>query len=116
MQKHKKKKTTNVRRNGQDGIRASTADPLQPRVGSTGVHHAILKVPIVAGVGEVAVRVVRSHGVSAPSRDTNAEVFDVRGVSGEVDPVNVRVDGGVFSGYDANVGESSAIPFLSSLT
>ena len=77
-----------VRWNSQESIGTSTFDPSDPIISTSVIVDAILKVPIVTGVGEVSEGVVGSDSISSPSRNRYTEIFNVCCTCWEVDTVD----------------------------
>ena len=84
---------SNLRRDGKQGVRSSAADPAKPCVGVAVVGSAVLKVPVISGVREVALEVIRGHCISTPTGDGDTQVLNVACGRWEVDTVDMWVDG-----------------------
>lgn len=84
---------SNIRRYGEQGVRSSTTDPAKPCIGIAVIGSAVLKVPVVSSVREVALEVVRGDCIPTPAGDGDTQVLDVACRRREVDTVDVWVDG-----------------------
>ena len=77
------------RRDREQTLALSTRDPTHPCVGIRRVGNTVLKVPVIARIGELTERVVRRDCIASPTAHSHAQQLQVSCICGEVDAVDV---------------------------
>lgn len=88
----REKRRNNVRRNCEESLRACPLHPSHPVIGSTFAGNTIFKEPIITGVCEMSIRIVRSDCIPTPAGNSDTEMFDVIGAGREIDAIDERIN------------------------